>query len=336
MGCGSVADFGHAPAIARTEGVELVAAYDPLPGRAEQYCAKHGGTPYSDPAEFFRHHFDAVSICSPVDFHDDNVLAAAHAGRHVLCEKPLTNSRQSANAMQQAMDDAGKLLMVGTVYRFSHVAQDIYRWVREGVIGDVRSLRLVYLWHLHGQWVQDETGRWMESPMWRGRMLEGGPMVDCGVHQIDLARWWLDSEVVQVRGSGAWVSTYEAPDHVYAHLDHDCGAHTFVEMSFTYGHTSRVPSPVFTYEIIGTGGVIRYDREGYRFEILDGSGLRAVPGASEKNFDGMYAAWRDAITAGSLTGLPDAEAGMRCMELAQEATRQAMAARPVGLATNSS
>jgi predicted dehydrogenase len=229
--------------------------------------------------------------------------------------------------MQFAADRAGKLLMVGLVYRFSGAAQDIYRWVREGVIGEVRSLRLIYLWHLHGQWFQDSQGKWMMNPLWSGRMREGGPMVDCGVHQIDLARWWLDSEVERVTGVGVWVDDYEAPDHVYAHLDHKCGAHTMVEMSFSYGHTAKSPSPVFSYELIGTGGVIRYNREGWKLEILDGNNTRAVPGASEKNFEGMYAAWRDAIVRGELGNLPNADAGMRCMEIAQEATRQAIAGR---------
>ncbi|CAN1514985.1 MviM Predicted dehydrogenases and related proteins [Fimbriimonadaceae bacterium] len=327
IGCGSVAGFGHAPAIHRTSGVELAAAYDPVPGKAQEFTQRNGGQPFDDLDAFFAHPLDAVSICSPVGVHHDNVLRAAAAKVHVLCEKPVTTTREHAEEMCRAMSFADRLLMVGLVYRFSHAAQDIRRWVREGVIGEVRSLRLVYLWNLHGQWMNDGSGKWIESPLWRGRMLEGGPMVDCGVHQIDLARWWLGSEVVRIHGAGAWVSNYEAPDHVYAHLDHESGAHTMVDMSFTYGHTAKEPTSTFTYELIGTGGVIRYNREGWKLEILDGSNTRAVPGASEKNFEGMYEAWRDAIQTGSIGDLPDVEAGMRAMEIAQEATRQAIEQR---------
>jgi predicted dehydrogenase len=158
-------------------------------------------------------------------------------------------------------------------------------------------------------------------------MLEGGPMVDCGVHQINLARWWLDSEVVNVVGAGAWVGNYESPDHVYAHLDHANGCHTMVEMSFTYGHTAKEPAPVFSYELIGTGGVIRYDREGWRLEIIDGRNSRLVPGAGEKNFDGMIAEFRDAIARKELGLLPDYRAGMRAMEIAQIATESAILRR---------
>ena len=70
-------------------------------------------------------------------------------------------------------------------------------------------------------------------------------MVDCDVHSIDLARHWLGSEVARHTALGAWVADYEAPDHMWLHLDHESGAHTMVEMSFTYGHTAKEPISFF-------------------------------------------------------------------------------------------
>jgi predicted dehydrogenase len=196
-----------------------------------------------------------------------------------------------ALTMIEVMEKAEKHLFTAFVYRFSPVALQIKRWVQEAIAGEIKSLRLIYDWDLHGQWEQTVAGEWIESPRWRGRMEEGGPMVDCGVHQIDLARWWLGGEVIRATGAGAWVSSYEAPDHIYLHLDHDCGAHSMVEMSFTYGHTTSCPNPLFTYDLIGTGGVIRYNRDGWLLEVRNGEGVTTVPGASEKNFDGMYRAF---------------------------------------------
>ena len=330
MGCGVVADYGHLPAILDTPGLELAALLDPNPVRLAHAASRFGHPPaFTTSEEFFQTPMDAVLICSPAGAHLQNVLDAAKAGVHVLCEKPLAMTDKEAEHAIEAMEAAGKMLFTGFVYRFSPVALQIKKWVDEGIIGEVRSLRLIYIWDLHGQFEQDETGEWIESPRWRGRMLEGGPMVDCGVHQIDLARWWLGDEVVKVVPAAAWVSNYEAPDHVYVHMDHERGAHTMVEMSFTYGHTSREPNPHFSYHLIGTGGVIRYDRDGYILEARTGEQTIRVPGASEKNFHGMHAAFAEALRTGETGNLPSGRDGLIATRIARTATDEAIESRPV-------
>ena len=152
-------------------------------------------------------------------------------------------------------------------------------------------------------------------------------MVDCGVHMIDLARYWLQSEPVRIHGEGAWVEDFEAPDHAFLHLDHACGAHTFVEMSFSFGHTARDPLSHFQYELIGDGGFIRYERSGYVLEARTGQRTEVGIGASEKNFAGMYEAFRQAIKTGDVSSLPSADDGIIASEIAWSATREAMANR---------
>jgi predicted dehydrogenase len=227
MGCGSVADYGHLPAILNIPELELVALFDPVPDRAATFASRFGNpSAHESLQSFFETPMDAVAITSPAPTHRDNVLACALHGLDVLCEKPIAMDDNEAEEMIAAMEKADKLFAIGFCYRFSPVALQIHRWIREGVIGQVRSLRLLYVWNLHGRYVKLANGTWEESPVWRGRMVEGGPMVDCGVHQIDLARWWLGSEVATHHGFGAWVADYEAPDHQYLHLTHENGIHT--------------------------------------------------------------------------------------------------------------
>jgi len=325
MGCGVVADYGHIPAIRQTEGLELAALYDPDAARLQQVGARaEVSALFTEPEAFFASGLDAVVVASPAWAHVDNVLDAARHGVHVLCEKPLAMNDVDVERMIEAMEGAGKMLFTGFVYRFSPVALQIKKWVDEGVVGDVRSLRLIYVWDLHGQYEQEADGTWQESPRWRGRMLEGGPMVDCGVHQIDLARWWLGKEVVASDVAAAWVADYEAPDHVYAHLDHQDGVHTMVEMSFTYGHTVKEPAPLFSYDLIGTGGVIRYDRDGWRLEARRGEGTWTAPGASEKNFEGMHQAFAEALLTGNPGHLPSGRDGLIATQIARRLTDQAI------------
>jgi hypothetical protein len=215
IGCGMIAELGHLPAIEQVPGIELYALFDLDFGRAKQ-LQRRFGVPHAYPTEedFYGSNIDAVVVCTPAHVHHRNVLDAARAGKHVLCEKPLGVTEEEMLEMDEVMRGAGLQLFTGFNYRFSQSAVHIRRLVREHGIGEVRLLRLIYNWHLHGKWHWDEDGRRVDAPLRVGRMREGGPMVDCGVHQIDLARWWLDSEVRWQRGLGVWIDDYEAPDQL--------------------------------------------------------------------------------------------------------------------------
>lgn len=313
MGYGDVASFGHVPAI-RESGLELAAVYDPNPARLAEFGER--GT--ASASEFFEQKLDAVVIASPAGAHKANVLECARRKLPVLCEKPIAETDEDAEEMIAAMADTP--FWIGFVYRFSPVATQIKRWIEDGVIGEPRLYRFVYDWDLHGQFAQSE-GEWGESPRFRGRMLEGGPLVDCGVHQIDLARWWSGREVEGWQARGAWVlDGYDAPDTVFLHMDLEGGAKASVEVSFSYGHTAREARSLFTYDVFGTGGTVRYDRDGYLLEARTGDAVIRGEGASEKNFAGMYAALREALETGDPTLLPSARDGLIATRIATSAT----------------
>ena len=328
MGCGMIAEYGHLPAILATEGLEAWAVYDPDPehayGLQHKYGIPHG---YTVSSMFFESGIDAVVVASAAPAHLLNVTEAARYGLPVLCEKPLAMNDDDAEFMIQTMSDAGLMLATGFCYRFSSVAQNIKRLVSTGAIGDVRSLRLVYIWNLHGRDRVTSAGEIIVNPYWQGRMVEGGPIVDCGVHQIDLARWWLGSEVASFQAAGAWVENYEAPDHMWLHLDHENEAHTMVEMSFSYGHTVKDPRSHFAYHLIGTDGIVRYDRDGWLFEVRTKHGTHRLPGASEKNFEGLYAAFARALETGDVSELPTGYDGLRATQIARQATEDVIARR---------
>lgn len=331
-----MANFGHIPAILSVPRFQLAGLFDPDENRLSSTSAKFGGIPcFQDLEAFYAADIDAVVIASPASTHFAHVLEAAKRGVHVLCEKPIAESEADAVEMEEAMAKANGIFTIGFCYRFSPVSRQISKWIREGVIGKVRVVRIVYIWNLHGRFRPDERGQWGESAYWRGRMLEGGPMVDCGVHAIDLSRLWLGSEPATVHGHGAWVADYEAPDHMWLHMDHESGAHTMIEMSYSFTHTAREPLSQFTYEVIGDGGVIRYNRDGYILEARTGQETIHVSGASEKNFPGMYDAFAHAIETRDASGLPSAKDGIVATRVARQATEKAISLRqssrnPVG------
>jgi predicted dehydrogenase len=328
MGCGTVAGYGHIPAIIATPGLKLAAVYDPDAKRLA--AAQQLGTDilaFDNPTAFFESGLDAVVVTSPAPNHYENVADAARYGLPVLCEKPLAIEMDEAEAIVSVMEQAGLPLFVGFNYRFSPCALKIKSLLAEGAIGDVRSLRLVYNWNLHGKTILTASGERIENPRRKARMEEGGPMVDCGVHQIDLARWWLDSEIERQQVAGVWVDTYEAPDHMYLHLDHVNGVHSFVEVSFSYTHTAKDPRSHFVYELIGTDGLIRYCREEKSFELRNSHETRQMEWHEEKNFEGMYSAFAEALTTGNAGNLPTGRDGIIASRIATDTTEALIAGR---------
>jgi len=327
IGVGVVASYGHIPAIKDTPGLQLVSALDIDPNKLAEAREKYGiPQTFSDLDEFFNSGIDAVVITSSAPAHLAHVMACAKYKKPALCEKPLAMNEDEAQLMIDAMRDAGVPLYVGFTYRFAPVALDIQRMIRSGDIGHLKSLRLFYVWDCHGKY--NERGK-PESGLYErrvGRMLEGGPMVDCGVHQIDLARWWTGREVQRITGLGAWVETenYESPDHIWLHMDHSGGAHSVVEISYTYGHTAVEPRSEFNYELIGTEGVIRYSRAGRFFEAITSRGTQYLQWTDEKNFHGMYTEFERALRSGQQGDMPTGVDGLTATRLARLATEAAI------------
>jgi predicted dehydrogenase len=119
----------------------------------------------------------------PNDAHAEPCIAAARAGKHVLCEKPLGRTASEARAMLAEVTRAGVKHMVGFNYRFVPAVRYAYELVHSGSLGTIRHFRARYL----QDWLSDA-----ESPhSWRlSRATAGsGALGDLGAHVIDLARF---------------------------------------------------------------------------------------------------------------------------------------------------
>jgi len=328
MGCGVVSEYGHLPPLRDSPRFSLHALMDPDAERLADY-QKRFGVPhgFTDQPSFMTSGLDAVSICSPAPVHVTNIEGCASHGLPALCEKPLAMDAAQGQQMIDIMAEAGLPLYVGFCYRFAGCAQKIRDLVQNGAIGEVRTLRLIYNWDCHGKYEQGPDGKWRLYQRRADRMHEGGPMVDCGVHQIDLAQWWLQSPVTRYAGHGSWADDFEAPDHMFLHMDHECGAHTMVEMSYSYGHTTRHKYSEFIYELIGTDGMIRYDRNDSFFELRTHQFSERLPHSGEKNFAVMYDHFAEALTSGNPGDLCTGDEAQRSTEIARSVTDQIIAGR---------
>ena len=136
---------------------------------------------------------DAVDICTPGDSHAEIAMAAAEAGKAVLCEKPLANSVNEAAAMAAAVDAAGVTHMLCHNYRRAPAVALARHLIESGRIGTIRHFRGVYL----QDWIVDP-----EFPrVWRLERARAGSgaLGDIASHSLDLARY-LVGEITEVCG----------------------------------------------------------------------------------------------------------------------------------------
>jgi predicted dehydrogenase len=128
-----------------------------------------------------RKDIDLIDVSTPGHLHHPMVIAAAKAGKHVLCEKPLANSLAEAKEMLKAVEKAGVLHMINFNYRRVPAVALAKRWIQEGKIGDP--------YHYHGAYFQD----WIMDPefplVWRldKKLAGSGALSDIGAHAADLA-----------------------------------------------------------------------------------------------------------------------------------------------------
>jgi predicted dehydrogenase len=120
---------------------------------------------------------------APNDAHAVPCIAAAQAGKHVICEKPLARNAREAAKMLDAVTKAGVSHMVAFNYRFVPALRLAREWIEQGKLGELYHFRAVYL----QEWITDPN-----FPMiWRldQRQAGSGALGDLGAHIIDLARW---------------------------------------------------------------------------------------------------------------------------------------------------
>jgi predicted dehydrogenase len=144
-----------------------------------------------------RDDLDLIDICTPGDTHAEIAIAALDAGKHVLCEKPLANTVEEAEAMVAAAERAaarGVRAMVGFTYRRVPAIALAQRLVAEGRIGDIRHVRAQYL----QDWIADA-----EAPLsWRldKEKAGSGALGDIGAHIIDLTQFITGDRLREVSG----------------------------------------------------------------------------------------------------------------------------------------
>lgn len=180
IGAGNIA-CTHLDRYTKNPNVELAAICD-IDGEKANKVADRFGIPNrynSAQAMLAAEKLDAADVCVWNCAHAECTIAALNAGLDVMCEKPMAMSAKEAQAMKDAADKNGKLLMLGFVTRFSNEARIAKDFIENGHLGDIYYSKATYV-RRHGN-----PGGWFSDKARSG----GGPIIDIGVHPLDLTRY---------------------------------------------------------------------------------------------------------------------------------------------------
>ncbi|HUT31922.1 MAG TPA: Gfo/Idh/MocA family oxidoreductase [Planctomycetota bacterium] len=217
VGCGGMG-AALAQGLAGLETAQVVAACDEVPEKAKELAAKHGATDYASYAELLADKaVQAVAVASPQFAHAANTVAAAQAGKHVFCEKPMAVTLEDCDAMIEACADAGVKLMIGQVCRYHAMHGKVRELVRGGEFG--RAICMT-VHRLGGQWGGAYTQPWRLQ-----REMCGGTLLEINAHEIDFLRWVCgDVEAVYAAGGLYVDKRLDYPDLTLVTLHFASGA----------------------------------------------------------------------------------------------------------------
>ncbi len=197
VGCGLIGR--RRAVVAREAGDRVVAVADVDAAKAGRLAAENGCAWATDWCEVVgREDVDVVVAATPNKVLAPVTIAAAGAGKHVLCEKPLGRNSGEARDMVHAAERAGVVLKTGFNHRHHPAVWRAKELCSQGAIGPLKYIRAVYG---HG-------GRPGYDKEWRADadLAGGGELLDQGVHIVDLCRWFLGEfrEVSGFTGTYFW------------------------------------------------------------------------------------------------------------------------------------
>lgn len=273
IGAGMIAKF-HAKAIEAMEGGELHSVFGRRPEAVEALAAEIGAKPYSDLDAFLADpELEIVTIATPSGAHLEPALAAARAGKHVICEKPIEITPERIDLMIAACEQAG-VTLAGIFNRRFHPAMEALKTaVDAGRFGRLTMCDAYVKWY--------RTQAYYDSGAWRGTWAldGGGALMNQSIHLIDQLLY-LAGDVAAVSASMACLAheNIEVEDTAVAILEFKNGARGVIEGSTACWSSTGHPAEV---HLCGSQGSVFLADEAFRVwdfaeERPEDAGIRAT------------------------------------------------------------
>lgn len=289
----------HAVAIeALRPRAELVFVADPVKERARSLAAMHSADSGSSLADVqARGDIDAVAICTPSGAHADLAVAALDSGMHIVVEKPLDVTMETARRVLDAQRRTKRVATVISQHRFDPASRLVQRCVQAGLFGAVTSGVATVPW-----W---RTQDYYDSAVWRGtRALDGGgALINQGIHTLDLLVWLLGDPVEVFAWTGCLAhERIEVEDTAVATVRFASGA-----LGVVHATTSAYPGLTTRLQVHGTRGSATIDGDRLvSFHVAPSAADPNVAAAVDQAAELLVAPAASATAGADPTALSDA------------------------------
>jgi len=248
IGCGAIADVHAENVLSMSDRVNLSAVVDideeVAQRKALLWRVKDYYTDYREVLK--RDDITAVDICLPHYLHKPVTIESAEAGKHILCEKPIANTLEEAEAMIEAARESGVKLMIAEVVCYNPLYHQIKELIERGYVGEIFMIRMTREHEMH-QYLRERP--WFLDK----RKAGGGIMMAGGVHDIEVMRM-LAGEITSVysRQARKSLKEMEGDDTSAAIFEFENGAIGTLIESFSI----KCPKTAFRLWVHGDLGTI--------------------------------------------------------------------------------
>lgn len=244
-GCGYFAEHTIIPALSILGRSKLVSLYSHKKKRAQQLAENSGATGYfNNYDDFLKSDIKCVYVSSVNSDHYEQVIKAANAGKHILCEKPLAITSEQAEEMVNACKENNVLLAVNYVHRFHPHIVKAKELIRNQTLGKLVSINL----NFNFDFPPGSNFRFNK------KLSGGGALRDVGTHMIDLLRFF-GGEIIEINGYiDNLIYKSDVDDFAAAIVKFNNGGYGYLNVSFNNKKAfNRI-------EILGHKGAISIDR----------------------------------------------------------------------------
>lgn len=230
---------------------------------------------------------EAVGLFALANSRKEQIEKAVRSNKHILTEKPIADTIDKEWEIVDLIEKYDRIAAVNLYLRNSWYHQAMKQFIDEGEIGELAILRIC---HMTPGLAPGE-----------GHEYEGPAYHDCGMHYIDIARWYADSEYKTWHAQGMRMWDYKDPWWVQCHGTFENGIAFDVTQGFVYGQLSRNQTHNAYTDIIGTKGIVRMTHD-FRTAVVELHGvnrtLRLEKPFGGKNLDKLCNIMADSIESG--------------------------------------
>ena len=281
IGCGRIAKR-HAEIISGIGNLNAVC--DIIENRAKEFSREFKCNSYTDLDELLKKEpgIDVISVCTPNGLHAEHSIKSLRAGKHVLCEKPMSISVQDCEKMIIESDKAGKDLFIVKQNRFNPPVETMKKLIDEGKLGKLLNIEVNCFWNRNEKYYADSD--------WKGRkLLDGGTLYTQFSHFIDIM-YWLTGDVSSIHAYGKNLNHKDLIEF------EDTGV---IILKFKNGALGTMNYTVNSYNKNMEGSIVVFGEKGtvkiggqylnvLEYQCIDGYEIKGLPVSRPANDYGFY------------------------------------------------